>query len=160
MSPSTHFPQPLRVEVMAHGARQVLTAPFSYVDGDLRIDVATAFETDFNSTPRLLWPWFAPWEHPEAGVIHDHTYQHPRAYFRHGDPATVPLTRAECDKIHRRILEINGCRWGKRQAAYLGLRAGGWSPWRRYREEERVRALRLALLRDKAAIKYGKRDDR
>jgi hypothetical protein len=120
-----HFPLPLRVEFRDHGRSAVLLESFIFQDGDLFVAVHAGFVTDFNSTPRLLWWWFPPTEHPEAAVIHDHLYQYP------GE-----LTREQCDRVHWRILGLNGMRDSKRNLAYLGIRAGGWVPWNRYRQGE------------------------
>lgn len=120
-----HFPLPLRVEFTDHGRRARLLAPFVFRDGEEAYGVPEGFVTDFNSVPRFLWVWFAPWEHPEAAIIHDWLYQCPGV-----------LTRQQCDAVHRRILEVNGMRASKRQMIYLGIRAGGWVPWNRYRQGE------------------------
>jgi len=112
-----------------HGDHIILSRDFAFVDGELRVVVPVGFESDFNSVPRPLWAWFPPWEYPEAAIIHDWLYQHP------GD-----LQRQHVDAIHRRIMEINGCRGSKRQAAYLGIRLGGWRPWGKYRKAERLAA--------------------
>ena len=110
-----------------HGRRIVLLAPFAFRDGDDDIVVPAGFLSDFNSTPRAVWWYFAPQEYPEAGVVHDWLYQHPDG-----------RTRNQCDVIHRRILELTGCRKGKRVLAYLGIRSGGWVPWNKYRKAEHV----------------------
>ena len=107
------------------GERAVIRERFEFVDGDERVVVLPGFVTDFNSIPRPLWPWFPPTEYPAAGIVHDWLYQHPGG-----------RSRGDCDRIHRRILEIYGCRKSKRSMAYAGLRMGGWLPWRRYRKAE------------------------
>lgn len=128
-----HFPQGgIRgeFELSGNGRYLRLTAPFSYVDGELRVDVPADFITDFNSVPRVLWGWFPPWECPEAALVHDFGYR-----FNPGQ-----RTRAAWDATHRRIMEIKGERQSKRTLAYLGIRAGGWKAWNEYRERERDRA--------------------
>lgn len=92
--------------------------------------VPTGFETDFNSVPRGLWNILPPWEYPEAGVVHDYLYKFPEVFT--GD-STRTLNRGECDDIHRRILDLTGASFFKRQAMWAGIRAGGWKPWGRYR---------------------------
>jgi hypothetical protein len=113
----------------ANGRRIVLTHDFAYVDvvdgRTINVLIPAEFDSDFNSTPRALWTWFPPWECPEAGLTHDYLYQHPGT-----------LTRADVDRIHRRIMELKGERKAKRVAAWLGIRAGGWSPWGEYRRRE------------------------
>jgi hypothetical protein len=115
-----------RFALKGNGRRFTLTQPFSFVDGDLRIDVPPGFVTDFNSVPRLLWTWFPPWECPEAGVVHDYGYN--------ANPGN--RDRGEWDALHRRIMEIKGERKSRRLAVWLGIRAGGWAPWGDYRRAE------------------------
>lgn len=132
----SHFPLPLRGEFHDNGERIILLSPFVYEDKDKQIivKVPEGFESDFNSVPRPLWGYFPPWQYPEAGVIHDWLYRHPEGFMNlQKTGQQTPLSREDCDDIHRRILDILGCRWSKRQVAYLGLRAGGWRPWNRYR---------------------------
>jgi hypothetical protein len=107
------------------GRRATTTAPFRFVDGDLVVDVPEGFVTDYNSVPRVLWWRFAPWEFPEAGITHDWLYQHPGS-----------LTRGDIDKIHRRILEIEGADARLQFEAYWGIRAVAWKPWGEYRRAE------------------------
>ena len=125
MAPTKHFPIPLSGQFEDNGRRLILTSPLIYIDPDknLYIEVPAGFETDFNSTPRGLWNVFPPWSYPEAGVVHDWLYKTPGSF-----------SRAQCDDIHRRILDLLGCPWIKRQAAWLALRAGGWKPWSNYRQ--------------------------
>jgi hypothetical protein len=138
-----YFPLPLAGEFSEDGRRLTLLKPFSYHDPEkcLLVEVPSGFETDFNSVPRALWGYFPPWQYPEAGVIHDWLYKAPNGFKRvcKNYPNDclkcehLSLTRQECDDIHRRILDLKGCRWAKRQLAYAALRAGGWKPWKKYR---------------------------
>lgn len=148
-SSANYFPLHLAGEFSDDGRRLTLDRPFIFEDFEkgIRVEVPAGFQTDFNSVPRPLWGYFPPWQYPEAGVIHDWLYKSPQAYFQwksFGDgklgsygfdwfPATVPLERQQCDDIHRRILDLKGCRWTKRQLAYAALRSGGWVPWNKYR---------------------------
>lgn len=122
--PSQYFPAPLKLRIENSGRTAVLLEPFTFVDWvdardpRMRIEVPAGFETDFNSVPRGLWNFFPPWEYPEAGVVHDYMYRHP----------AVDDRRA-ADRVHRRILEVLGCPWWKRWAAYLALRVFGKGPW-------------------------------
>lgn len=108
-----------------NGRSLTLTAPFQYRDTEQDITVPIGFVTDFNSVPRGLWNFFPPWEYPEAGVVHDYLYRNPG-----------PRSRGDCDGIHRRIMEAEGASTWLRVSAYLGLRAGGWLPWGKYRQAE------------------------
>lgn len=110
-----------------------LTSDFIYDDPekDIRIVVPTGFTTDWNSVPRAFWGYFPPWQYPEAGLIHDWLYKSPNAFgsqFR-----TSPLDRGACDDIHRRIMDLKGARWTKRQIAWSLLRSFGGVAWDRHR---------------------------
>lgn len=109
------------------GRRFILSEDFRVVIPEEGIDftVPSGFVTDFNSVPRILWVWFAPWECPEAGVVHDYLYQHP------GD-----MSRGDVDNVHRKIMVLKG-RDSKARIAWLGIRAGGWKPWNKYRKAEK-----------------------
>lgn len=122
-----NFPLPLTGTFTDNGRRVALATPFSFVDGDVVVDVPAGFVTDFNSVPRGLWNFFPPWEYPEAGVVHDFLYRF------------NGVTRSEADSIHRRILELKGCPRWKRYVAYAGIRIGGSTTWDEYRaKQERV----------------------
>jgi hypothetical protein len=112
------------------GRSMTLTEPFRFVDGPLVVDVPVGFTTDYNSVPRGLWNFFPPWEYPEAGVVHDFLYRSPGT-----------LTRGQVDDIHGRIMEIEGAGFWLRRGARMGLRLGGWSPWSKYRDAERVKGV-------------------
>ena len=127
MAPSKHFPLPLSGQFEDNGRRLILTTPLIYLDQEknLYIEVPAGFKTDFNSVPRGLWNVFPPWQYPEAGVVHDWLYKAPGSF-----------SRGDCDDIHRRILDILGCSWIKRQGAWLVLRSAGWKPWNSYRSKD------------------------
>lgn len=133
---SSHFPLPLAGVFEDDGRRFTLSQPFVYRDSekDLVVEVPAGFRTDWNSVPGALWSWFAPWEYAEAGLIHDALYKNPSGF--QSRSLRPPLTRAQCDDIHRRILDLKGCRWTKRQAIWLALRAGGGVAWNRHRAAE------------------------
>ena len=116
-----HFPHALVGEFISHSGREfMLTRAFIYLDSEITITVPDGFVTDFSSVPRGLWNVFPPWEYPEAGVIHDFLYRFPR----------VGATRSEADRVYRRILDICGCHFVKRQAMWLALRTFGGHAWR------------------------------
>ena len=107
------------------GRRFTLSREFRIVIPEEKIDIVVpeGFVTDFNSVPRVMWAYFAPWEVPEAGVVHDWLYRYPGA-----------LERGDCDTIHRKIMVFKGERASKARTAWLGLRSFGWLPWRKYRK--------------------------
>lgn len=109
------------------GRRFILRDDFRIIIPEEGIDVTvpSGFITDFNSVPRILWAWFAPWECPEAGVVHDYLYQFP-----------FDLSRSDIDTIHRKIMIFQQERSSKARMAWLGIRAGGWKPWNKYRKRE------------------------
>lgn len=137
MSPSTNFPLPLRGDLTNKGRRITLFAPFIYSDPEkeILVEVPAGFISDFNSVPFGLWNLLPPWEYPEAGVVHDWLYKHPKGFYRGPKRDEVCLTRSEVDDIHRRILHLEGASWPKRQAMWAGIRVGGWRPWNRYRKD-------------------------
>jgi hypothetical protein len=109
------------------GRTFILHEDFRIVIPEQGIDVTAPkeFVTDFNSVPRVLWVWFAPWECPEAGVIHDYLYQFPAG-----------LTRKDVDDIHRKIMVFQGFRSTMARTVWWGIRAGGWKPWGVYRRRD------------------------
>jgi hypothetical protein len=137
---SAIFPNRIGLDVEDDERHYTLTRDFIYNDEekDIRVVVPAGFTTDFNSTPRAIWCYFAPWDHPEAGIIHDWLYGSPAGYTHQSGAAVTPLSRTECDQIHRRILDIEGVRWTKRQAVYAGLHAFSWKPWAEHRAQDVV----------------------
>jgi hypothetical protein len=91
------------------------------------ITVPAGFVTDLNSTPRGLWNLLPPWDYPEAAVAHDYLYQH-------GASNTRSIERGEADRVHRELLQWAEAPAWKIRLYYIGLRAGGWAVWRRYRQ--------------------------
>lgn len=121
-------PFPLPIDGKWLGPRRFkLDTKFIYEDVDIRVVVPAGFITDFNSSPRIIWSYFAPTDCLEAGLVHDWLYANPNG-----------LTRQQCDDIHRRILHLCGFRLTKRNAIYTGLRVGGWVPWNKYRAQDIV----------------------
>lgn len=133
---STYFPNRLEGYFEDDNRRFTLTADFIYNDDekDIRVVVPKGFTTDWNSIPRALWAWFAPWEYPEAGVIHDWLYASPAGFA--STSIKPPLDKGRCDDIHRRILDLKGCRWTKRQAVHAALTIGGGVAWSRHRAQD------------------------
>lgn len=123
MTVTDHFPYPLILEASDDGWTAIVAAPYVFLDAGVFVGVHRGFETDFNSAPRLVWRIFAKWEYPSAGVIHDHLYRYPHGF-----------TRKQCDDVHFRVLQLKGCPFWKRYAAYAALRLFGWGPWHKYRE--------------------------
>lgn len=136
-----YFPNPIAGKFCATNQRKfTLDSDFVYQDNekDIRVTVPAGFTTDFSSVPGAFWAYFAPWEHPEAGLIHDWLYKAPERF----QSATLkpPLDRGQCDDIFRRILHLKGVRWGKRQALWLALKIGGGRAWDKHRAADSISA--------------------
>ncbi len=107
-----------------------LTAPFTAVSETLgTIIVPEGFVTDFNSIPRVLWNILPPDEDGEAAVLHDYLYRYGRLFNR-------PLTRLQCDTVHREFVHYRHEPAWKERAIYWGLRVGGWVAWKAYRKHD------------------------
>lgn len=139
---SSYFPLgPPDVKFHEDNPRKVtVMADFAYVDmeKDIRVDIPAGFVSDGNSVPKAAWGYFAPWECPEAGVVHDWFYDRPGAYKRLSTPdcQPPPLSKAACDDIHRRILDLKGFRWSKRQTIWGILRVAGVFAWNNHRKND------------------------
>lgn len=89
------------------------------------ITVPANFHTDFASVPRMLWVWLPPTgQYGKAAVIHDFLYTSP-----------ARRTRAECDALFVEAMTDLGVAPLRRKVMWLGVRLGGWFPWRRYRKQ-------------------------
>lgn len=132
---SSYFPNHIGGDFEDDSRKFTLSKDFIYEDleKDIRVVVPAGFTTDFNSTPRAIWWYFAPWDYPVAGVVHDWLYGSPAGYTHPSGDPVVPLNRDQCDDIHRRILDLCGVRWTKRQAVYTGLHMFSWGPWNEHR---------------------------
>lgn len=131
---SAHFPLATKVEFHDDDPNRVtLLAPFVYIDPglDIRVDIPAGFVSDGNSVPKAFQGYFGRWECVESGLVHDWLYDNPGAFSSHS--RTPPLSRGEVDSIHRRILELKGFRWTKRQLLYGILRSCGFLAWNRHR---------------------------
>lgn len=134
-APAIH--QPLDARYVA-GRRYRLMAPFEYesaLPAIGRFIVPQGFESNFHSTPRLLWWWLPPDDWAEAAVAHDSAYRYGGVH----DAATGHLrrlTRRQADDLHYELLVHCGAperraRWMRR-----GLFLGGWASWwKRHRNE-------------------------
>ncbi len=109
------------------GTTWVLLTNFVVISETLgTIVVPYGFKTDFNSIPRGLWNILPPDNWGEAGVVHDYLY-------RFGRLGTRPLTRLQCDTVHREFVHLKGCSRFKEWSMFWALRLGGWKPWNAYR---------------------------
>ncbi len=114
---------PLAGEFFDCGRKFVLVRPFQFVDGHIDVMVPALFTTDFNSVPRLAWTFFAKWEWPEAGAVHDWVFRHPPDGW----------SRENCDWVHWRMLTLTGCPKWKAEVIFQALSYGSKGAWNRYR---------------------------
>lgn len=98
-----------------------------------RVVFPAAYETDLGSTPQLLHRFraFDPWHTGrKAAVGHDYLYAAGKW------PDGRPVTRAEADEFLRLAIVAEGHSAAVARSWWLGVRAGGWVPWGRYRRAE------------------------
>jgi hypothetical protein len=98
------------------------------IDGAL-LTIPAGFESDGASVPRVLWALYPPFGelYEPATWLHDFCYQHAESF----DEA--PMTRALADRLlYAGAIGCGFRRTGARNL-WLGVRAGGWLPWRRAR---------------------------
>jgi len=82
-----------------------------------RIQIPSAFTTDFNSVPRPFWRLFPKTQYGPAAVVHDYLCNY-------GLNMEPKIDRALADRIFVEALEICGAPWWKRKIMYLGVRIG------------------------------------
>lgn len=126
MSP---FESPLIMEDISesgHGnSRFILRVPLVYYSKSLNktIVVPEGFVTDLASVPVGLWnilPKQGPWD--KAAVVHDYLY------------VMNGVTRKEADGVLLEAMQdLKVSAWQSR-LIYMGVRVGGWLPWKNYRE--------------------------
>jgi hypothetical protein len=109
-----------------------LGSAYTYRDGETTITIPAGFVFDLSSVPRPFWSLIAPFELSiVAPLLHDVLYRHggnlpagwvspPRAY-----------TRAEVDRMFRRIMEAEEVSPWRRVLAYWAVRVFGRSAWRK-----------------------------
>lgn len=111
----------------------VVREPLVFTSSKFRVEVYPGLRTDGASVPRFLWWWTDPFygSHAPAAVIHDGLY------------SAQLTTRAEADRIFYEAMRESGVRWTQATAMYLGVRLGGWLPWRNHRRNaENIRGSR------------------
>lgn len=95
-----------------------------------RITITRGFLTDFDSVPRLpLAYWLLKNRAKMAPVVHDWLYFN-------GAIRGEPIERATADRVFLDAMREEGVRWWRRRLIWLGVRAGGWRPWGRYRKRD------------------------
>lgn len=122
---SRKFPQQPLIDVCPDGEYRLFGDYLynSHLDGHL-IVVPEGFIYDGASVPRLAWSFMPPdGLHRAAALVHDFLYVHL------GRMAHRTYTRAEADKIFYLIMRDSGVSYFRAKAAYLAVRAGGWTYW-------------------------------
>jgi hypothetical protein len=115
------FTEELLVE--STGEKWVLKRAFKFYYADnagnplKEIIIPEGFETDFASTPKLLYPWFPPIGiYNKAAMVHDFLYSE-----------STPITRREADKFFLQAMGVlNVPKW-KRKLMYFAVRLFGAS---------------------------------
>lgn len=136
-----HFPLgKLNAQLHSDGKHITLLSDFVYEDEekDILVLIPAGYVSDGNSVPKAAQGYFGRWEVPTAGVVHDWLYDHPDGYERlsSGYIGRQPLTKAECDDLHRRLLDLGGIRPTKRNLLYGILRMFGGVAWKRHRDRD------------------------
>ena len=123
-----------KVQDEADGVHATLLEDLVYTTRDgWRIVVPAGFVTDYASIPRALTFIIPPrGKYNRPAIIHDFLYQ----TAPDDDVSGLVCTQARADSIMREACENVDNRLTQRWAIYLGLRAGGWVAWRRYRRAE------------------------
>lgn len=108
------------VETQSYLDKWVTQKGFSITLPDgIKLYIPAKFPYDKGSIPRLVWWWF-PRDDRKAVIavlVHDFLYHHRM------------LTRARADRIFYDLLRLEGMRWSKAAAAYIGVRLGGGRAW-------------------------------
>ena len=90
--------------------------------------VPVDYDWDGASLPRIFWRILGTPFDPRtmrASCVHDYLYW------------TQPCTRAEADAVLRAIMILDGCSHLRANLYWLGVRIGGWIPWKKYKKENR-----------------------
>lgn len=121
--------------------RKLLVQQLVYRDRRGRIWIVPAFfESDGASVPRILWPIYPPFgeAYEPATWLHDYLYAHAELL----DVDGRPIRRGEADALMYEA-SVDGCQFRDRGARmmHVGVRSGGWLPWRRYRKKAAAAAV-------------------
>lgn len=141
--------QPLITPINEREYRLEEDYTFKWVNKDWLegITIQAGFIYDGASVPRVFWSLVGI--HPDglmraASLVHDYLYIHkgnpPKLKNGYGvfletpfnvrHAANLSLSRKQVDDLFLRMLKASGLSWSKRNAAYLGVRAGGWVYWK------------------------------
>lgn len=124
------FNDPLALEKVGRRTWKT-TRPITYRVGSLKsewaITIPVGFETDGASVPRLLWIFWPPLggDYDQATVLHDYLY---RTQF-------MCMERVVADALLLEGMKALNTGALARWCIFVGVRAGGWVTYQRYRRE-------------------------
>lgn len=124
------FTTELKIKPLPNYEKWELLEEFTYYLGSeglgMYIRVPKGFITDFAPVPRMFWSILPPWDrYGKAAVLHDYMYQN------------TLFIRLLCDSIfYEAMTVLKVPRW-QRWLIYLGVRIGGWIPYREYSKAEK-----------------------
>jgi len=118
-----------------------LVRPMTFAVRGMLFHVASGFETDFASIPRLLWRVLPPWgRYGRGAILHDYLYR------------TAKVTRLEADRCFLEQMAADGVGRARRWVIYAGLRVGGWKAWNAIRKRQALESeRRLKRMKEKLA---------
>ncbi len=104
-----------------------LLAPLEFVSADgTKYTVPKGFVSDGASVPWLLWFLISPTGALfAAAILHDFLYSE-EAKRRYG----INISRAKADALFKEAAEADGAGGFKSNAAWAGVRVGGWAYWK------------------------------
>lgn len=92
-------------------------------------------------------PWWIQWLIPRSGkqnrpsAFHDRGFkQGGLEFFIGGEWRFLKLTQKEVDTIYLNLMKCREVAKWNRNSQYLGLRAGGWIQWNKYRKQDKRKA--------------------
>jgi hypothetical protein len=104
----------------------VLAAPFEGYSERIGVNfvIPEGFEFDGDSVPRLPVIYMLLKNRTLiAAIVHDWMYST-------GELGGVQVSRKTADLIFRDAMVAEGAKWYYRWPVYMGVRLGGWWPWR------------------------------
>jgi hypothetical protein len=112
--------------------RFIFASAFAWrLDDGHMIEIPAGFVCDGASVPRVVWLAVAPSDLSEAAWgLHDYLYRTRGRVLCQAHFDVFEMSRAEIDDLFNRINLRHGVAGWKRRAAYLGVRAGGWTAFR------------------------------
>lgn len=117
------FNGPLEVRIAPNGVTRTLTLELTYFDDEgAAYTVPAGFETDFASTPRIMWRVCPPstGKYIWGAVCHDFWYRTP----------SENITRSRADSLFLEMMKYCGVSAWKRRAMYRAVRLFGGASYK------------------------------